>query len=56
MDNYEEITEEEYKDFKKLYEESVKSNAEQFTFKGRPVLTAFAKYVIEYLDGKMKAV
>lgn len=47
---------EEYKEFKELYEHSVKSGIEQFQFQGLPVLTSFAKYVIEYLEQNLKTV
>jgi hypothetical protein len=45
-----ELTKEEFKEFKKLYNKAVKEEKTQFTFKDQPVLVAYAKYVIEYLN------
>lgn len=39
-------------DFKKLYEEAVKTDSKYFVYEGQLVLTAYAKYVIEYLMSK----
>lgn len=54
--DYMNLTLEEYKEFKKLYEDSVKKGIEKFQFKESPILTSFAKYVIEYFDDKLKKV
>lgn len=43
------------KDLNKLkveYESAVKNNQESFIFKGREVLTVFAKYLIQYLESE----
>lgn len=37
--------------FKKAYAEADANHTEQFTFMGHVFLTAYAKYLIEYLDG-----
>lgn len=42
----------EYQDFKALYDKAVKEGAEQFIFKGQAVLTAYAKYQIEFIEGR----
>jgi len=39
-------------DFKKLYDEAVKSDSKYFVYEGQMVLTAYAKYVIEYLTSQ----
>jgi hypothetical protein len=36
---------------KKRYQEAVESKAENFTFDGHLILTDYAKYMIEYLEG-----
>ena len=35
---------------RKAYEQAVREGAEQFKYRGMDVLTAYAKYVLEYLD------
>lgn len=45
---------EEYKDFKKEYEKARDKDQVQFNFLGRPVLTKYAKYLIEFYDSKLK--
>jgi hypothetical protein len=40
------------KRLRKAYNAAVASGAEQFTFEGHEVLTRYAKYMLEYLDGK----
>lgn len=35
---------------KKLYAKAVLNNQEQFMYKGQPILTSYAKYVIEYYE------
>lgn len=49
ISNYNDI-----KDFIDLYEDAVSKNAESFIFKGEQVLTAYAKYLIEYLTSLNK--
>lgn len=39
------------KRLKKLYNKAVREGRDQFTFRGQPVLTSFAKYYIDYLEG-----
>lgn len=38
-----------YTRFKKVYTSAVRNNIEVFEFEGHEFLTAYAKYVIEYL-------
>lgn len=38
--------------FRKAYAAAVKSGAETFEFEGHTVLTAYAKYVIEYMESQ----
>lgn len=42
--------------FVKLYYKSLRDGAEQFEFEGHQFLTAYAKYLIEYLEPQMAAV
>ena len=37
---------------RKAYGAAVASGAEQFEFEGHPLLVAYAKYLIEYLEGR----
>lgn len=37
------------------YNRAVGKGQEKFTFNGREYLTAYAKYVLEYLDGQFRA-
>lgn len=36
--------------FRPAYTNAVKENKEEFTYKGQPMLTKFAKYVCEFSD------
>ena len=42
------ITEENYQEFRKLYEKAVKEKQDMFIYQGQDILTNFAKYLIEY--------
>jgi hypothetical protein len=44
------MTPEVFKEFKKAYEKAAKDNVEIFLFHGQPVLTQYAKYLIQYHD------
>ena len=46
------VTKENFPEFKRLYEEAVKAGKTSFWFEGVEVLTAFAKYVVEYFEGE----
>lgn len=48
------ITEVEYQELKKLYTHSVENNIEQFEWMGAPVLTKYAKYLLEHLATKFE--
>ena len=41
-----------YKDFKDEYQKAVASKADSFTFNAGILLTAYAKYVLEYIEPK----
>lgn len=43
-----------FKQLKKLYKHAVYNKFDKFIFKDREVLTAYAKYMIEYLEPKFK--
>lgn len=45
-----EFTAESFKRFKARYDEAVKKSEESFVFEGNEFLTAYAKYVIEYIE------
>jgi hypothetical protein len=42
------------KELKNLYNKAVKDNKESFIYNGDEYLTSYAKYVIEYLETKLK--
>ena len=46
-----EITAKQFEEFKSLYEEAVEQNKESFVFMERTVLTKYAQYVIEAMEG-----
>lgn len=50
------VTNENYEEFKKRYNQAVVEGKDTFSFDGTEVLTSFAKYLIEYIDeaGKSK--
>ena len=50
-----EINEQSLKELKNKYEEAVASGAEQFVFQGADLLTAYAKYLIEYVEAQLCA-
>lgn len=37
---------------KARYQQAVKADEAEFTFEGNPLLTSYAKYLVEYLAGK----
>lgn len=43
-----------FKQFKKIYGDAIKTGKESFIFKGDEYLTAYAKYLIEYLNTKLR--
>jgi hypothetical protein len=42
-----------FKEFKKEYSKAVINNQEIFIFQGKELLTAYAKYIIEYINSKL---
>ena len=46
------IDENGFKELKKLYEEAVQKKQPTFIFQGHELLTAFAKYMIQYWEQK----
>lgn len=46
------ITKVEFITLKRLYKIAQRNNKEKFLFKGREVLTDYAKYLIQYLEDK----
>jgi hypothetical protein len=49
-----EFTPEKLKKFEELYNTTIEAGEETFTFEGREVLVDYAKYMIEYLDDKLR--
>jgi hypothetical protein len=43
-----------YQRLKKEYQNSIKNNIEVFVFDGHEILTAYAKYLLEYLKSKFE--
>lgn len=39
-----------YRELKELYETAVEYNQESFVFLDKPVLTGYAKYLIQYIE------
>lgn len=48
------VTEKDFKELKRLYNKAVTDKAEEFVWMDKPILTAYAKYLIEYLNSKMQ--
>jgi hypothetical protein len=48
------ITKKELKELKKLYNKALKEGKNGFIFNGQKVLTSYAKYLLEYLEGKFE--
>jgi hypothetical protein len=48
------FTPEKLKELKRDYNKALKNNSESFFFEEQEMLTAYAKYLIEYLDSKFK--
>lgn len=41
------------KELKRLYNIALKEGAESFKYEGHEILTSYAKYLIEYLTGRL---
>lgn len=54
MSNTVTFTQEEYISFKQKYNNAVSNHQTQFKFQGYDYLTAYAKYVCEYLETRFK--
>lgn len=52
MDNNIIFTPEKFKRLKKEYNKAMKENKESFKFENSEILTAYAKYLIEYLTNQ----
>ena len=48
------VSEDSYKKLKKAYEKAVKDGDGSFIFQHREILTAYAKYLLEYLNDTYK--
>ena len=46
------MTEKDFKQFKKDYKNAVDNKLPTFIFQERTVVTSYAKYLIEYVEGK----
>lgn len=51
---YIEFTREKYLKLKREYNKAVAQGKSRFDFEGHPVLVAYAKYLIQYLEMKFK--
>jgi len=49
-----EFNAENFKAFRKRYNEAIRDSENSFMFEGNEYLTSYAKYVIEYLEPKFK--
>jgi len=47
------ITEKNFKELNKLYKKAVADSKEQFIWEGQDILTAYAKYLIQYIEMKV---
>lgn len=54
MTEYINFTPDQYRAFKKRYNKAVKAKENSFMFEGREFVTAFAKYLLEYLETNPK--
>lgn len=56
MDEYKmvQFNKADFESFKKMYESSKEKGNESFSFGGNEYLTSYAKYLIEYLETKLK--
>lgn len=48
------ISAKDLEDLKKLYADAVKTGKESFMFKGKELVTGFAKYWIQYIESKIE--
>ena len=48
------VGDKELKKLKRLYNKALKNNVETFFFQGKEILVGYAKYLIQYLEGRMK--
>lgn len=48
------VTKENFESLKELYEVHKNNPESVFIWEGQEVLTSYAKYMIEYLEGKLK--
>lgn len=55
MQNLLNINEKQYEMLKRAYSKATKEGQEQFEIQGQPVLTKFAKYLLEYLENQRRA-
>ena len=53
--NLTQINEKQYEMLKRAYNKATKEGQEQFEIQGQPVLTKFAKYLLEYLENQRRA-
>jgi hypothetical protein len=47
------VSKEALTEFKKHYMTALKLGEDSFTYDGKPVLTAYAKYVVEYAESQL---
>jgi len=54
MSRHLEFTPEKLEEFRKLYYKALEEETETFEFQGYPIFVLYARYMIEYLEDKMK--
>jgi predicted Zn-ribbon and HTH transcriptional regulator len=53
--NISNLNEKQYEELKRNYLDAIKNNRDKFFIDGQPVLTKFAKYLLEYLENQRRA-
>jgi hypothetical protein len=49
------FTPEKVKKLRRYYDRAVRAGDDEFVFEGNQLLVGYAKYLLEYLEGKMRA-
>lgn len=49
-----EIDKDDYLELKRIYKKALEENKDEFTFKGETLIVGYAKYLLEYLEGKFE--
>ncbi len=49
-----EIDRDDYLELKRIYKEALEEDKDELTFKGEVLVVGYAKYLLEYLEGKFE--